>query len=108
MDGRRPVTQGPWGALAYSCRPARRARKAAQLQGQRGKALATHPPSHRSRVRLHSEESDRSRVVTSSAAASDDAVHAVRVLRREVADCWRTHAYSHGRNSVTGEAQAAD
>lgn len=65
----------PTGSTSYSVGKAALAARSARADPRH---TAPSLPSHRSRVRLHSEESGRSRVVTSSAAASDDAVHAVR------------------------------
>jgi hypothetical protein len=68
-----PNYPGASGSTAYSFRKCRD-----YLQRTAREAPRHTPPSRRSRVRLHSEKCSRSRVVTSSAAASDDAVHAVR------------------------------
>ena len=73
LSGRRPVTQGPWGALAYSFWKVRSARASPRHT----------PPSHRSCSELHSEKAAGAASSLAVGAASDDAVHAAQVLRRE-------------------------
>ena len=97
-----PNYPGASGSTAYSFRKCRN-----YLQRTAREIPRHTPPSHRNRVWLHSEKCARKRVVTSSRAASDDAVHAALVLRREAAGCWCTYANGRGRHSIDDEATSA-
>jgi hypothetical protein len=97
-----PNYPGTAGSTAYSFRKGR-----FTCKGQRGKSLVTHP--RHTDIACDCTVKNAAGTASSLAAraASDDAVHAALVLRREAAGCWCTHANGRGRNSVDDEATGA-
>lgn len=95
---------GPTGSTSYSVGKAALAARSARA-GPRHTPSSF--PSHRRGSKLCSEKAAGAASSLAARAASDDAVHAALVLRREAAGCWCTHANGRGRNSVDDEATSA-